>query len=368
MIPFLLIFLLTIYAFQVWSRKHALKGIRYDSRLSKKMIEPEEEVELISTVTNESRRFVPFVRMVENLPKGVRPLSKNVQVKEDFLGLGNFSFNSTIYLMPRSRVKRKLRLTFPKRGHYLFQGAELHGGDFIGFFEERKPFKELNELIVYPNPLESPQLHTVMGGFLGDISVRRFMMEDPVLTIGAREYTGRESWNQISWKATARTNKLMVKQYDYTTELVVTAVLDVSPAVGKVIHDEEFERCYSLMRSVCQYLEKKNIEFDFASNARLAGMDRDKKHLQSGVGKQHLRGILELLGRASYGTFQTFEKTLESVILPQASARSVIWVMPQRDPYKEKAIQEAFDHSGSQITFIYGEDYYDISQGLKTHL
>ena len=44
----------------------------------------------------------------------------------------------------------------------------------------------------------------VLSGFLGDVSVRRFIYEDPVLTTGFREYTGREPMKHISWTQSAR--------------------------------------------------------------------------------------------------------------------------------------------------------------------
>jgi len=368
MLLFLIAFIIIILLVQWNSKKNALKDIKYDYEFSKKLIEIDEPTELISIVTNESRRLVPFIRMVEAFPKGIRTLNKNVYIREDTLGLGYLSYNSSIYLMSRSRLQRKLKLTFDKRGRYVFRGATLHGGDFLGLRETREKFEQLRELIVYPKPMDAPHLQEIMGGFLGDISVRRFIMEDPILTIGTRAYTGREPLKQMSWKHTARTNQLMVKQYDYTTEMVVTVFLDISTVRGKTLTSGQFENCFSLARSVCQYLEQKKIPFEFVSNAIIEGANDDDQRLVKGLGKAHLRGVLERLGRAGYGTKETYDSAIEKLALNQDKNRSTIIITPRRDAHKQSVAEKLKEKTVGALIFIYGEDFDEGSNLTEDHL
>jgi len=354
---FIIMFVLVILLVQYYSKRNALKGIKYDYRFSKKLIEINEPTELISTITNESHRFVPFIRMDEAFPKGVKPLNKNVFVREDTMGLGYLHYDSTIYLMARSKLQRKLKLTFEQRGLYVFGGAILHGGDFLGFTEKRDKFHEFREIVVYPKAIEASQLQQIMGGFLGDISVRRFIMEDPVLTIGTREYTGREPLKQISWKHTARTNQMMVKQFDYTTEMVVTVFLDTSAVKGKTITPNQFESCFSLGRTVCQYLEHKKIPFKFITNAIIGGVEIEHKQVVQSLGKAHLRGILEKLGRAIYGATESYESMINNLIINQEKNRSTIIITPQRDKMKEQQAERLKETTTGIVLLIYGEDF-----------
>jgi len=367
MLIFIVILIIVIYFVQDWSKKNALKGITYEYRFSKKLVEPDEPLQLISTITNESRHFVPFIRMEESLPRGLEALSKKVYIREDMLG--QLKYNSSIYLMARSRLNRKLMIKFAKRGCYQFHGADFLGGDFLGLIEKRRHFQQFREVVVYPKATEAPKLNEVMGAFLGDISVRRFIMEDPILTVGARAYTGREPLNQLSWKHTARTNQMMVKQFDYTTEMLVTVLLDISPVVGETIHEFECENCFSLTRGVCQYLEKKNIEFEFISNSRLDGAALDLQRLsRTGMGKSHLHLILEKLGRATYATFETFDEMVETLASKQHQNRSTIIVTPKRDVQKEQVAKKLAQDGTSQLIFIYGSDYDDLYSRTETHL
>ena len=364
MLAFLIVFIIVIFFVQRKSQKDALKGIKYDYKFSKKLIEVGEPTELISMITNESHRFVPFIRMVEALPKGVQPLNKKVAIRGDSMGLGYLSYNSSIYLMARSRLQRKLKLTFNKRGRYIFHGAVLRGGDFLGLSERHEKFQTLRELVVYPKLIDAPYLREIMGGFLGDISVRRFMMEDPVLTIGVREYTGREPLKQMSWKHTAHTNRMMVKQFDYTTQLVVTVFLDVSLVKGKTLTSQQFENCYSLARTICQYLEQKKIPFEFLSNAIIEGTFNDDQRLINGLGKAHLRQILERLGRAGYGTRETYESIIKKLALSQERNRSTVIITPRRDSYKQSVAEKLKEKTIGALIFIYAEDFDEKAKGV----
>ena len=354
---FLVIFIAVIVAAQFWSKRHALKGISYEAKLSKKMVEIDEPTELISTITNESRRLVPFIRMIETLPKGITTLNRNVFIRENTFEKDLLTYNSSIYMTPSSRLQRKLKLSFTRRGRYVFRGAELRGGDFLGFTDYSQKYPEEKEVIVYPRPIESAKLQHILGGFMGDISVRRFIMEDPILTVGTREYTGREPLKQISWKHTARTTEMMVKQFDYTTEMVVTVFLDVSAVKGKTLTPDQFENCYSLTRTVCEYFDKQKIPFSFLTNTYLEGVETQPKYSLQNLGPSHLRTILEQLGRAGHGTREAYETVVDQLATHQDRNRSTIIITPQRDTFKSQFAQKIRQQTTGTLLFIYGEDY-----------
>jgi len=354
MVIFVILLFIFIILMQSLSKKGILKGIEYDCQFSERLIEVDEQIEFISTITNRLRRIRPFIRLNEefNGIGDIRFLNKNVTTYK--LGLDGWACHSTIYLLPRSKRRRKLKIAFSKRGRYMFREAKLYLGDFLGFMDNREDFRVFREVVVYPKLIESAQLQTIMGGFLGDISVRRFIMEDPILTIGTREYTGKEPLKQMSWKHTARTNQLMVKQFDYTTEMVVTVFLDISKIKGEITSDDCLENCFSLARTVSQYLEEQKISFEFITNAFIAG--QTNQTTQS-LGKAHLRLILEKLGRATYETTATFKGIIDALILNHEKNRSMIIITPQRDVTKQTLAERLQKTTTGSLTFIYGEDF-----------
>ena len=129
-------------------------------------------------------------------------------------------------------------------------------------------------------------------GFMGDVSVRRFIYEDPILTIGCRDYTGKEPMKNISWQHTARAGKVLVNQYDHTAESNVCIVLNIDG-------DSRFdiERCYEITRSVCEELEKRKIAYEFFTNADLEGPLGNKfSWVEEGLGRRHFGTIMYGLG------------------------------------------------------------------------
>ncbi|MCL2408263.1 MAG: DUF58 domain-containing protein [Oscillospiraceae bacterium] len=347
--------------FQFRAMRNALKGIGYSTLCSKLLVEPDEPLEMVTTISNTSRRFVPFIKLDEVLPRGTTVLDETIRTTIDIKE--NIRRMSSAYMMPRSKLERRLPISLPRRGRYLFRGAELSGGDFLGWNDEKRSFFALNEVVVYPKAAPVDNLDSVLGGFLGDVSVRRFIMEDPVLTVGAREYTGREPLKQISWTHSAKTARMMVKQFDYTVEPVVSVMLDVNTKKHLEEKEQLIENCFSLARSVCQLLEKKGIAYDFITNSTTGNALSSWSYMGEGLGRGHLFSILEGLGRATYDCIESFGTTIEKMKRHREGNRSVIIITSERDGNKHQAAHRLRELTGGSVTFIYGEDIDDIYSG-----
>ena len=48
------------------------------------------------------------------------------------------------------------------------------------------------------------ELEEMLGGFLGELSVNRYLYEDPILTAGYRPYTSGDPMRSIAWKQSVR--------------------------------------------------------------------------------------------------------------------------------------------------------------------
>jgi len=360
MIAFIIILVIAAIILQEWSIKNALKGIKYDYGCSKMRVEPDEAFELVTTITNESSRFIPFLKLNEMLPKGIRVLHTNAHIKTD--AQKNVRHIYSTWLMPRSKLERRIAVAMTKRGRFLFWGADITGGDFLGLDDRRETFHVFNEVVVYPKRADIHAVENMLGGFYGDISVRRFIIEDPVLTIGAKEYTGREPLKQISWKHSARSGRLMAKQFDYTAEMVVSVVLDISTIEIDERQRQLVECCYSLTRSVCESLEQRGISYDFISNAATANAMAKWEYIAEGLGKMHLLSILEGLGRAGYQPTGTFANMIGK--MKREKNRSMIIITPSRDDEKHRLVR-----STGIVKLMYGEDIVnDFYSGTQTDM
>ena len=193
---------------------------------------------------------------------------------------------------------------------------------------------------------------------MGDVSVRRFIMEDPVLTLGYREYTGREPMKMISWSQSARGMGLMVKKYDYTQEPAVSVLLNLeSREEDKDLLEERTERCFSIARTVCSTLEDRSIQYNFATNAVIAGGMANLSSMNEGLGRRHFEGVLEALGRATNSFSCSAEKLLQgSAAAGYGSARGHILITPDRTSLRPQVINRLREISGGNLLVIAAEE------------
>lgn len=273
------------------SIKNALKGIEYYQKTSLKLVEPDENFDIICVLKNTTRRFVSYIRLQEKFSKEFVVLNKTRDI--DFMIM-----DSSQYLMPRQILERRIRASIPSRGRYFLYGATIYGGDFLGITETIGSYNDVEEVIVIPRETSIPDIDVKLSGYVGEMSINRFIFEDPILTVGFNDYTGQEPQKMISWVQTARQGHLMVKKYDYTLELMVTVILNIDYSGYK--HDEVIEECFSIARTVCQFLESRNIKYKIMTNAITAGTKPIFENLDYFAwGGNHLMTILEGLGRAT---------------------------------------------------------------------
>jgi len=353
MVLFFILFLLVVVLVERWSIKHSLDGVKYDVKLTDHLIEPDQMFEMVTTVRNSSRRFIPFIRISEYVP---RDISVNARLQTSGFDENRARINSTIYLMPRQRMNRRLKASLGARGRYLFDGALLYGGDFLGIAERSRLMRLHREIIVLPKRIATDDFKETLGGFMGDISVNRFIMEDPVLTLGFREYTGREPMKQISWPVTARMGRMMVKNYDHTLDITVAVVLNVDSVYYGLESQPYIEKCYSLARSVCEMLEDKHITYSFCTNAVAVGQMGPWEYVSDGLGSTHLATILEGLGRANYKHRVTRDDLMDTVRRQAESGRAHIVITPSARDYSSREIDRLANYSGANVLVLKGEE------------
>ena len=343
MIAFFVMLLAACAVVEIVSLYHSLDGIEYDCRVSQSISEADEPLELITTVTNRKMRFVPFLRLAENVPDSLTCAAElEVASVTDRRGV----LRSSVYLMPRQRLIRRTRFTMPKRGRYLFMGAKLGGGDFLGFSEHSRMAEIMREVVILPKPVDPDVISALPGGLLGDMSVNRFIHEDPMLTLGFREYTGREPMKLISWTQSARTGELMVKNLDHTMERSATVLLNVSTFAFGTYGNELLEKSFSLARGVCEALEEARIPYSFYTNARMAGGEGMTGEAGDGLGQAHLRPILEGLGRATYEWTSSLWSLIDRAARAGDAGRTHIVITPMRQDLENSGVERLSERTG----------------------
>lgn len=338
---------LALYA-QKWYLEKCLDSVKEDHWMDKAIVEQDETFHIVLSMKNMGRGFVPYLKVTEWMPHKMQLKMEGSNVSQ---GPQGTQVSYTTWLRPRQEVRKYLPVSAPERGRFFLREMVLAGGDFLGLSERDRNYSAFREVVAVPRPAPEQAVGEVLGGFMGDVSVRRFIMEDPVLTLGYREYTGREPMKMISWSQSARGMGLMVKKYDYTLEPAVSVLLNVESTAEN--REEEIERCYSLARTVCETLEDRGIQYDFATNAVIAGAMSDLSTMSEGLGRRHFEGVLEALGRATYMVGEPADKLLAgSTAAGYGSARGRILITPDRTALNPWALGRLREVSGGNLLVI----------------
>lgn len=334
---------------------YALHLIQFHGQCDKVLAQPGDTVTWSSTVENHSRLPIPFIRLEVRFSNALKVKESAHWVRTHCRnGIQQWSAEERLAVMPRQSCTRTVSFTADQRGEHTLGRCRLSVGDLLGFRETGLEFNP-DRIVFMPEPAKNGKSLQAVGGFLGDLSVRRFILEDPILTIGFRDYTGREPLKDVSWTRTAMTGKLQVKQYDHTAEQTVTVLLNTEDGTP-----EELEGAFRLMRSVCEELEGKKIPFGLRTNGNLPGPVGKLFRLSEGLGSQHLNTILYSLGRADYTCYHSFRHLVRKTLDHRKSNESYIVVSPRQSAACTAAIRQLEAASGNPVCVLYGSWEVDL--------
>lgn len=332
---------------EVRSLRDGLDSIREEFGPDAALVDPDEVFRLTVSAQNAGPRYVLFLRLTQMLPPAFHPQSEEHVVQTS---LGDHQISVTTWLRPWRSARFDIPVSVPRRGYYPLPSLEVARGDFLGLREEIRQSRHFRFVTVAPREAEDAGFRDVLGGFLGDISVRRFLHEDPVLTAGYRAYTGREPMKSISWTQSARGLGLMVKKYDFTSEPTVSVLLNADGPQSPE-HAERMERCFSLARTVCRVLEERGIGYDLTTNAMAAEAFSDVADLREGLGARHFAAVLERLGRADCRAAYPGERLLERSAASN-SDRGRILITPGNEFTDSPALARLRELTGGSVLIL----------------
>ncbi len=309
------------------------------------LTEPDEIATLHFHIQNTSALPMPFVSFsfVFSDAVEVREAADWMQAQGEG-GMFSRSYTWHASLMPWRGKRGALRFSLKERGLHALGTVYVETGDFLGFRSRVRSFALENRVVCTARSLgEDPGL-APLGGYLGDISVRRFILEDNSLLLGYREYTGVEPMKDISWLQTARTGVLTVKKHDFTTDADVAVLLDVEQCAKPVA-----ERCLSLVRTVCDTLEAGRIPYTVLSNG-------DLFETEKGMGRKHCFEIQRRIGLSRFVRYQAFGELTGQWSRPSFGRRGFIVIAPRLTPELMGALARLERASGVRALLLTGEE------------
>lgn len=158
---------------------------------SAKPVFAEQEVSLPIEVTNRSRRGRYAIRVELPHHKGARERIEQIP--------------------PGKSARVMLRFAAPQRGEHTIEHVSLSSAYPLGFLRSRQKVSSPQQYLIYPKPAGDPALPSDRRG-QQDIQPRSEIGGGDDFA-GVRDYIPGESQRHIDWKAVARGQPLMTKQF-----------------------------------------------------------------------------------------------------------------------------------------------------------
>ncbi len=147
-----------------------------------------------------------------------------VEDKTDIPGLTIRQVASLGIMVSFSKVRASGTLT--RRGQYTLGPLVVRASDPFGLFPREVEFEGANSILVYPRIVPVPDFAAPTAHEVGDNSrrMRANILSTDVASV--REYRDGDSIGRIHWLSTARTGRLMVKQFDRGSSSHVWVIFD----------------------------------------------------------------------------------------------------------------------------------------------
>jgi len=260
-----------------------------------------------------------------------------------------------VYIPRRETVENKAEHVFSNRGRFIIKDFELSTKFPFGFFRHRRRLPaQAAEIIVFPKlasiedetenlPLEIGKLVTQKRGLGQDL-------------LALRDYQPMDDLRRIDWKATARANRLIVREFSAEDDRKITIFLDTrlqdengETKPGLTLRDrieaerrgdsvpvsERFEKGVSLAASLLSHFAEDQAEIRLVI---------DEKKGDFGIGREQMRKCLKRLALVEprfEKDWQFSTETLDEIFTEKENSYTFFLTTASEEDFPGELIQKA---------------------------
>ena len=131
----------------------------------------------------------------------------------------------------RRRRRWMVRTYCQQRGRFRLGPLTISSGDPLGLFHLQRRLPATSTFIVYPATVDIPAFALPAGYLPGGEAMRRRTHYITTNVAGVRDYAPGDSFSRIHWRSTARTGRLIVKEFELDPTADVWLFLDMDRSV-----------------------------------------------------------------------------------------------------------------------------------------
>jgi len=220
-------------------------------------------------------------------------------------------------LRPHENYTFTVEIPCQVRGEFSVWNVTLQSGDLFGIFEDQREYMLPMGLLVLPEvTLLNSQGYGETAHTVGDHNVSLKSSMRGMGLFGVRNYFSGDAMNRIHWKASARAQKLLVKEFEQQRSREMAVLLDLNRdnCFGPE-PDTTLEKAVNLAASLAATALKEG------SQVGLVALGQERIYLRPQNGRGHLSLILERLARVKADAEECFADTVyrESTGFPKGA-------------------------------------------------
>lgn len=280
------------------------------------MLNPEQKIRVF---TGEENMHYIYLQNNGNMPvfngKFQFGLEKNVW-SDDLKNQGGTKminqFSFRFNLLRKESAVFSIKIKGVKRGVARASAINIIAHDLMGVGTLNLKYDRFfhTEVIVYPELIPVTGLDPLKKFEQGPHPLQFSLFEDITAPVGTREYASGDSFNRIHWKASAKSTSLQTKQFEKTTGMSWTLILNVARnRLDVSVSSEDLERNISCIAYICKYAASRKIPFDIFVNIKVRGKGAIMC-LPAGEGREQLAKALEMLARINFNSITVPQETL----------------------------------------------------------
>lgn len=246
------------------------------------------------------------------------------------------SVTSLVFIGFKKSIEWKYSLEDVPRGKHVFQGIRLHTGDILGLCQKKHSIHTIDTMIIFPafSELSTQKFENFFSGKQG---VFKRASREQLAISGVREYQAGDQLSWIHWKAFAKTNKLMTKEFEEQKSEQLCLILDCEPAPS-------FEPLISFVASLVYFMLNRGLQIGYLDS-------ENELFLPVRKGERHRKAIFYQLAQVKSNGQTQFERSLWKR-LGTLTNQAILVIMTTRLTIEKLEAISAFKKNQRVLCFV----------------
>lgn len=336
--------------------KYCFYKLHYKCEFSVSEAHEGDTIYLIETVHNSKLLPLPWLKVDIHSSRWLDFAGTYSVIAQD-----NRCVTSSFMLRGYQKVTRRWKLKCLKRGVFTTENVTLTSGDLLNLGVVSIPAAVNACLMVYPEIVDMDELFTPINLQQSDRCVNRWIVDDPFMVSGAREYCPGDPLKHIHWPATARAGRLMVKKNEFTSQRSLTLLLNMQSQLyeyADTINKEIAELGIKTAATLLDRALKEGTPVRFGSNGCIVPDARKTIFTGEAADKDHISELFRILARLLMKNVKDFEGFLDDEVLPVLENTEVVIITA----YLSKRLCEQADQlvlAGNTVSIILMDNVYE---------